>query len=104
MTAPLMMQETPPPFARLLIIALGVFFIYTLFALIDQRESLRRLEQEKKRTHETAIRLRDERRALELEYLTLTRYDRIAERAADLQMVTPQPGDGNFIYLTVREK
>ena len=92
--------EAVSPATRLLLVALCLTIIYLLFDIIDKRENLRQLAKQRYATEDAINDLKDEQRALELEYLTLTRYDNIAERAATLQMVMPQMADGNLLYLT----
>ena len=91
--------EAVSPATRLLLVALCLTIIYLLFDIIDKRENLRQLAKQRYATEDAINDLNDEQRALELEYLTLTRYDNIAERAATLQMVMPQMVDGNLLYL-----
>lgn len=74
-------------------------FFVSLFLVIGKREQLRAAENEKNHARAAKIRLRDEWHSLQLEHATLTGYSEISAHARRLNMQTPQPAGGTFLYM-----
>lgn len=84
-----------------LLLACG-FFAWSLQHTMAQRHEVRKLTRGLDRMQIDNRVLKDEKRSLSLEYLTITEYEKLSAAAAALKMREPAMEDGSLVFIGVR--
>lgn len=83
---------------RLVLFLAAAFFCAALQNAMEQRHRMRLLTGELDSLREESRALKDEKRSLLLEYMTVTDYEKLRSAAAGLGMREPEIGDGTLLF------